>query len=133
MQQIPTQKKNGKHSLKHNDMTVYGIPNCDTTQKAIKWLQHNKISFTFHNYKESGIDADKLNQWCKKTGLEKILNKRSTTWRELKPAQQTAASDQKSAVQLMLEHNSIIKRPVIEHTGGLIVGWDEKVYEKELQ
>ena len=73
------------------------------------WLKLNKIDFAFHNYKEAGISVQKLNEWCDKAGWEKILNKRSTTWRELPAAKQKAVTDQPSAVQVMQQNNSIIK------------------------
>ena len=62
---------------------VYGIPNCDTTKKAMTWLKKNKIDFSFHDYKQQGISKEKLEEWCNKEGWEIIFNKRSTTWREL--------------------------------------------------
>ena len=69
------------NTLKANArITVYGIPNCDTTQKAITWLKKRKINFVFHNYREAGITAVKLNEWCRLAGWEKIFNKKSTTW-----------------------------------------------------
>ncbi|MBN8785707.1 MAG: arsenate reductase [Terrimonas sp.] len=109
-------------------MTLYGIPNCDTTKKAMDWLKLNKIDFAFHNYKEAGISVQKLNEWCDKAGWEKILNKRSTTWRELPAAKQKAVTDQPSAVQVMQQNNSIIKRPVLEYKEQLLIGFDEKKY-----
>ena len=92
------------------------------------WLKLKKIDFTFHNYKESGISAKKLNDWCDKAGWEKILNKRSTTWRELPVAQQKAVIDQPSAVLVMQQNNSIIKRPVLEYKEQLFIGFEEKKY-----
>lgn len=109
-------------------MVLYGIPNCDTTKKAMDWLKKHNIDFTFHNYKEAGISAKKLNEWIDKSGWEKILNRRSTTWRELSAAQQQTVVNQQSAVEVMKTHNSIIKRPIIEHGNDLLIGFDEKKY-----
>ncbi|MCC6288499.1 MAG: Spx/MgsR family RNA polymerase-binding regulatory protein [Chitinophagaceae bacterium] len=109
-------------------MILYGIPNCDTTKKAMYWLKKNNINFDFHNYKERGISAKKLNEWCDKEGWEKILNKRSTTWRELSPAQQQLVTNQQHAVAVMVGNNSIIKRPIIEYKNQLLTGFDEKKY-----
>lgn len=109
-------------------MILYGIPNCDTTKKAMDWLKKHKISYEFHNYKESGISAKKLKEWCDKAGLEKVLNKRSTTWRELSAAEQESVVDTQSAIEIMKENNSIIKRPIIEYKNELLIGYDEKKY-----
>ena len=121
------------NALKTNaQMIVYGIPNCDTTQKAIAWLQKRKMNFEFHNYREAGITAAKLNEWSKLVGWEKIFNKKSTTWRSLTPEEQATVTSQKAAVQVMLIHHSIIKRPVIEYNNKLVIGYNEVLYEQEL-
>lgn len=112
---------------------IYGIPNCDTTKKAISWLQKNNIDFSFHDYKLQGISKEKLEDWCKKLGWEIIFNKRSTTWRELPEAEQLKVTGQPAAIKLMLANNSIIKRPVIEHNSKLIVGFKEADYKIFLQ
>ena len=109
---------------------LYGIPNCDTTKKAIAWLNKKKIGFSFHDYKQSGISKQKLDEWCSKAGLETIFNKRSTTWRELPGAEQKKATDQPSAIKLMMDHTSIIKRPVIENGNDLVVGFKEAEFMK---
>jgi arsenate reductase len=109
-----------------NSITIYGIPNCDTTKKAIGVLNKQQVKYVFHDYKRSGITEMKLKAWSKKEGWEKILNKRSTTWRELPEATQLKIKDEAAAIQLMLQNNSIIKRPIVEHTTGLIIGFDEK-------
>lgn len=106
-------------------VTVYGIPNCDTTKKALALLKKHKIDFSFHDYKQEGISKAKLEEWCSKAGLETIFNKRSTTWKELSGAEQKKIIDQPAAVKIMMEHNSIIKRPIIEMGKKLIVGFKE--------
>jgi len=112
---------------------VYGIPNCDTTKKVLNWLKENKIAFTFHDYKQEGIRKEKLEAWCKKTGWETIFNKRSTTWRELSEAEQKKGINQTAAIEIMMEHNSIIKRPVIEIDEKLITGFNETEITKHLK
>src|SRR4051812_21744687 len=106
-------------------ITLYGIPNCDTTKKAMNWLNKNKIAYAFHDYKQEGITKAKLEEWSKKAGWETVFNKRSTTWRELPVAEQNKITDQSSAIKVMLENNSIIKRPIIESGGELIIGYNE--------
>ncbi|GAB2830998.1 arsenate reductase [Ferruginibacter profundus] len=108
---------------------LYGIPNCDTTKKAMAWLNKNNIAFTFHDYKLQGISNKKLAEWCDIKGWETIFNKRSTTWRELPEAEQKKVTGQAAAIKVMLENNSIIKRPVIEQEGKLIVGFNETDYK----
>ena len=122
------------NTLKTNaQMIVYGIPNCDTTQKAIAWLKKQEINFVFHNYREAGITAAKLNEWSRMAGWEKILNKKSTTWRSLTPGQQATVTSQKAAVEIMLTHHSIIKRPVIEYNNKIIAGYNEALYVQEFR
>ena len=111
---------------------VYGIPNCDTTKKAITWLNKNKISFCFHDYKQEGISKHKLESWCNNNGWETIFNKRSTTWRALSNAVQDKITGQSSAAKLMIKNTSIIKRPVIEFGDKIIIGFDEAVFSKYL-
>ena len=106
-------------------ITLYGIPNCDTTKKAMNWLNKNKVAYAFHDYKQEGITKAKLEEWSKKAGWETVFNKRSTTWRELPVAEQNKVTDQSSAIKVMMENNSIIKRPIIESGGELIIGYNE--------
>lgn len=111
--------------------TVYGIPNCDVIKKTNNWLQDQKIAFKFHDYKQQGISAEKLREWCKQKGWETIFNKRSTTWKELDAATQAGTTNEAAAIRLMQEHTSIIKRPVIEYNGKVIaVGFNEKLYQE---
>jgi len=109
---------------------VYGIPNCDTTKKALALLKKNNIPYSFHDYKQQGISKEKLEQWCSLMGWEVIFNKRSTTWRELSEAVQQKIIDQPAAIKLMMEQNSIIKRPIIEFRKELIVGFNEKAIKQ---
>jgi arsenate reductase (glutaredoxin) len=112
---------------------IYGIPNCDTTKKAMAWLSKNNIAFTFHDYKQQGIAKQKLEDWCNKSGWENIFNKRSTTWRELSKAEQDKISNQAAAIKTMIDNKSIIKRPVIENGGNLLIGFKEDEYKKALK
>ena len=114
-------------------VTIYGIPNCDTTKKAMSWLNKRNISFSFHDYKTAGISEAKLNEWIGKAGLETIFNKRSTTWKELTAAEQAMASGRAGAIKLMIMHTSIIKRPIIESGNHLLVGYNEDNYIKHLK
>ncbi len=102
--------------------TVYGIPNCDTVKKARTWLDGQGIAYTFHDYKKAGADADKLVCWCDAKGWEIILNRAGTTFKKL-PDAAKADLTQAKAIALMLEQPSMIKRPVVEYEGGILVGF----------
>lgn len=109
---------------------VYGIKNCSTVKKALVWLENKKIDYTFHDYKKEPVTLEKLNDWQTKVSWEIIINKRGTTWRKLAPETQKEVIDAASANKLLLMNNSIIKRPVISYNNKIIVGFDEKSYEK---
>lgn len=110
-------------------ITVYGIPNCDTIKKARKWFDNNGISYDFHDYKKAGIDKKTLKAWSKQLGWDALLNRRGTTWRKLDDSVK-ADIDETRALDLMVEHTSMIKRPVIKHDDGLLLGFDEAQYKK---
>lgn len=105
-------------------VTLYGIPNCDTVKKARSWLDAHGIAYGFHNYKTSGADAAKLGQWCDALGWEAVLNRAGTTFRKL-PESDKAGLDRNRAVALMIAQPSMIKRPIVEHAGGLLAGFKE--------
>jgi arsenate reductase len=107
--------------------TLYGIKNCDTMKKAFAWLADHGVPYDFHDYKAVGIDAAKLRAWSRQVGWEILLNTRGTTWRKLTPAQQ-ANLDEARAIRLMVEHPSLIKRPVMEHGKDILVGFAPERY-----
>ena len=103
-------------------VTLYGIPNCDTVKKARVWLGAQGIAHAFHDYKKQGVDAAKLAAWVEQAGWEKLLNRAGTTFRKL-PEADREGLDAGKAVALMAANPSCIKRPVVEHPGGLLVGF----------
>ncbi len=105
---------------------LYGLPYCDGTQAVMKWFEQKGIETTLHNYKTDGITKEKLAEWTQLFGWEKVLNKRSTTWRSLKREDQDSVVDENSAIEIMLKNTSLIKRPVIESGKDLLIGFDEK-------
>jgi arsenate reductase (glutaredoxin) len=114
-------------------MIVYGIKNCNTVKSAIDWLNKNKIAFEFHDYKKLGISEKKISDWCKQVGWESLVNKRGTTWRQLDEAMQKKVKDEKSAIALMVNKTSVIKRPLIEVEGKVVMlGFDEEAYKQKL-
>jgi len=103
--------------------TIYGIKNCDTMKKARAWLDGQGVAYAFHDYKTAGIDRARLEGWAKKVGWESLLNRAGTTFRKLGEADK-AGLGEKKAIALMLAQPSMIKRPVLELSGGkLLVGF----------
>lgn len=93
--------------------TMYGIKNCDTIKKAKKWLDEQGVEFEFHDYKKDGLSETLLTSWIKELGWEALLNRRGTTWRKL-PDEIKDNIDESSAIKVMLENTSIIKRPLLD-------------------
>lgn len=110
---------------------LYGIKACDTMKKAQNWLTENGHSFDFHDYKKSGIDRASLERWCNEHGWETILNKRGTTYRKLDEADKQDI-DQEKAINLLLEHTSMIKRPVLDLGERTLVGFKAEDYAAAL-
>jgi len=107
---------------------IYGIKNCDTMKKTFQWLDDNAIAYDFHDYKKIGVDDEFLTRAIEQHGWETIINKRGTTWRKLSDAEKYAVNDA-TALQLAKSNPSIIKRPLIEHSQGIIVGFDDEAYK----
>ncbi|MDY6963072.1 ArsC family reductase [Pseudorhizobium marinum] len=107
--------------------TIYGIKACDTMKKARAWLDGQGIAYHFHDYKTDGIDRVRLEQWVDAAGWETVLNRAGTTFRKLDEAAK-ADLDRNRAVALMLEQPSMIKRPVLEADGRVIVGFKPEIY-----
>ncbi len=103
-------------------LTIYGIKNCDTMKKARAWLAENDVAADFHDYKTAGIDPARLTCWIEAAGWEKILNRSGTTFRKL-PDEAKSGLDAAKAAALMIDQPAMIKRPVIEYPGGLLVGF----------
>jgi len=110
-------------------ITVFGIKNCDTMKKAFSWLDKHGVEYQFHDYKKLGVDEKTLSTWSKKIGWETLLNRRGTTWRKL-PNKVKDGINEKSALKLMREQPSIIKRPIIKSGAHYLVGFDETQYRK---
>lgn len=109
----------------------YGIPNCDTVKKARTWLDGRGLGYAFHDYKKEGADPAKLAAWSDAVGWEALLNRRGTTFRALSDADKADIGRAK-ALRLMEAQPSLIKRPVVEHAGGVLVGFDAAAWEHAL-
>jgi len=110
-------------------INLYGIPNCDTIKKARKWLKDNNFDYDFHDYKKLGVPEKELKAWVKIVGWETLLNKRGTTWRKLDEDTKSSV-DETSAIQIMLDNPSIIKRPVLVKDNTILVGFKESEYSE---
>ena len=113
-------------------ITLYGIKNCDTVKKARTWLAAHDLAYAFHDYKTAGIDHGRLERWCKACGWEILLNRAGTTYRAL-PDGDKHDLDQAKAIVLMMAHPSLIKRPVLEWRGPLLVGFKPESYARALK
>ena len=112
-------------------VTIYGIKNCDTMKKARAWLDSHGVKYDFHDYKSAGIARDKLKAWSDELGWEALLNRAGTTFRKL-PDKDKNGIDAKKAITLMLAQPSMIKRPVLEVAGKILVGFKPDIYAKEV-
>ena len=112
-------------------VTIYGIKNCDTMKKARAWLDSHGVKYDFHDYKSAGIARDKLKAWSDELGWETLLNRAGTTFRKLPDAEKDGLNEKK-ALALMLAQPSMIKRPVLEAGGKLLVGFTPDIYAKEV-
>jgi len=112
---------------------IYGIKNCDTVKKTLKWLDEKGVKYQFHDYKKDGVDAVFLTKLLEKFGFEKLLNRKGTTWRQLSADEQSKIIDEKSALKLMQEKPSIIKRPIVDLGKVQLIGFDVTEYEKEFR
>ena len=109
-------------------MKLYGIKNCDTVRKARKWLEKHNIAHEFHDFREQALMQESVAKWCQILGWETVFNKRSTSFRGLDEAQKTDLTEQK-AIALMLEHPTLIKRPVLESLSNVMVGFKDADYQ----
>ena len=110
-------------------VTIYGIKNCDTMKKARAWLDDRGVAYGFHDYKTAGIERGVLEGWAREAGWETLLNRAGTTFRAL-PEKEKVALTEKKAIALMAAQPSMIKRPVLDAGGRLLVGFKPEQYQK---
>ncbi|MGB0865245.1 MAG: ArsC family reductase [Granulosicoccaceae bacterium] len=116
------------------ELTLFGIPNCDTVKKARRWLDSCGRSYRFHNFKKDGVPRDHLLHWIDTLGLERVVNRRGTTWRKLSDEQKAAVEQGNAlAIELLVEHPSMIKRPVLEAADETLIGFDQDNWSKTLK
>lgn len=112
-------------------MKLYGIPNCNTVKKARDWLAQHDIAVEFHDFKKHGLASELAQSWLQQAPWEKLVNRSGMTWRGLPDEQKSAICSAETALLLMLEKTSVIKRPLLEQDGKLLhIGFDETAYRK---
>lgn len=116
-------------------ITIYGIKSCSTMKKAFTKLEELGVDYQFHDYKKQGIDKQSVQRWVDELGIEKVLNKRGTTWRKLTDEQKAAAdANLDTAIELLVENTSMIKRPIVEGeaqgSSVLLCGFNESEFEQ---
>lgn len=112
-------------------MQLFGIPNCSTVKKSRDWLSNNGVAYEFHDFKKNGVSHDLLEGWLSQMPWEKLINRAGMTWRNLTDAEKSAVIDTNSALNLMLEKSSLIKRPVLVKDGKIVcLGFSEAAYKE---
>ena len=129
MRTIAQARTEGSRYSRRMSITIYGIKNCDTMKKARAWLDKRGVEYAFHDYKAQGIDKTQLEKWAKQAGWETLLNRAGTTFRKL-PDKDKLNITEKKALALMLAQPSMIKRPVLDVGGKLVVGFRPEIYAK---
>ena len=114
----------------HMKTALYGIPNCDTVKKARVWLADQQQEFTFHDFKKQGLTREIVAGWLKHLSRDVLVNKKGTTWRALSDERKASIVDDESAIALMLENPSVIKRPVLDKDGTFAVSFSDAQYKQ---
>ncbi|MGX9460222.1 ArsC family reductase [Shewanella sp. A14] len=109
-------------------MTLYGIKNCDTVRKARKWLETEKLDYTFHDFRADGLNETTVAQWVNIVGWEALFNKRSTSFRGLSDTEKSDIT-QKKAISLMVQYPTLIKRPVLVKQDNILIGFNAEQYQ----
>jgi len=110
-------------------MIMYGIPNCDTVRKAQKFLEASHVSFEFHNFKKQGLSLETIQAWLESQPIEILVNKRSTSWKQLTDEQKQKLLS-KEDLSVLVEMPTLIKRPVLETNSELFIGFKPETYQK---
>ena len=106
---------------------IYGIPNCDSIRKARQWFDANGIGYTFVDFRRTALSEDKVAGWLKAVGQTTLVNKRSTTWKQMSDSERSEV-EQGDSLSVLLAHSTLIKRPVLEYQGDIAVGFSAQDY-----
>lgn len=112
--------------------TLYGIKSCDTVRRARRWLEQHGIEYVYHDLREDGLDPGKLRQWATQLGWETLLNRRSTTWKQL-PVSEREGLNEERALALLQAHPTLLKRPLVTTGGEHRVGFDAEGFARWFQ
>lgn len=112
-------------------LTLYGIKNCDTVRKARKWLDQRSVTYQFSDVRETPVAKTRLEQWLTSAG-DVILNKRSTSWKQL-PESEKMLTDDSALISLLQKHPTLIKRPVLENDSAVLVGFSTDSYHQFIE
>jgi Spx/MgsR family transcriptional regulator len=110
------------------NIVLFGLPNCDTVKKSRAWFDAQGHAYQFHDFKKHGVPQAPLRQWVEALGWETLVNKKGSTWRKLDAKEQDAVVDADSAIALMLNHASVIKRPVVVQGQRVTVGFTPELW-----
>ncbi len=112
---------------------LYGLSNCDSCREARRWLRTHRVDAEFHDLRRDGLDGARLAAWEQAVGWERLLNRRSATWRSL-PAGVRNAIDRGLALSLLRDHPTLLKRPLLELPDGSVeVGFAAPRYAAALE
>jgi arsenate reductase len=116
------------------DVILYGIPNCDQVKKARTWLNEQQITHHFHDFKKAGITPELIQSWLTQFDWQTLINRKGTTWRKLSEHEQTSIQNNETAISCMMQHPSVIKRPILafqdqQHTH-MLAGFSEQNYQR---
>jgi Spx/MgsR family transcriptional regulator len=112
--------------------TLFGIRNCDTVRRARAWLAGHSVEYRFHDFRLDGLDSETLSRWVDTVGFERLVHRRGTSWRKLpQPARENLTEG--TAMALMLDNPTLIRRPVLETDARLLVGFQEREYASLIQ
>ena len=109
--------------------TLYGISNCDTCRKAKKWFNENRITFDFFDFRKNELTQTKIETWIDSIGLDKLINRRGTTWRNLSDELRDQIYGPKN-VDVLNQFPTLMKRPIIEIDDHFLVGFDASVIKQ---
>ncbi|MGN6646749.1 MAG: Spx/MgsR family RNA polymerase-binding regulatory protein [Cytophaga sp.] len=110
-------------------ITIFGIKNCDTMQKAFRWLDEHNIAYEFHDYKKAGIEESEVKKWLSDLSMEDIINKKGTTWKKCTDVEKESVSNQKNAIELIIKNPSLVKRPLVQRGDTHLIGFKESDWE----
>jgi len=108
-------------------ITLYGIKNCDSVKKAKNFLEKQSIAYRYHDFREDGLSESTIIDWLNQCGIEQLVNKKSTTWKNLSESEKSTLTAD-TVISLCMKYETLIKRPVLEHNGTAYIGFNEKLY-----